>query len=148
MNDKDEVTAATGKSLTISGPETEIQRPHRRMFDMSLETKMAESQPTPIRRQAKGFMPMNGQVLVRLCTLEEMSESGVLFIPETAKEKPVEGIVLTTSRGRIDRNGNWIPTELEAADHVIFGKYSGAKLTLRGEEVRMLREDEILGVMR
>jgi chaperonin GroES len=120
----------------------------RRTFDMSLATKLETEKPEPIRRRATGFMPMSGQVLVRLCTEEEMSESGLLYIPGTAQEKPVEGVILAASAGRFDALGRWCPSEVEAGDRCLFGKYSGAKLVLRGEECRLMQESELLGLIR
>ena len=135
------------KALTIQEV-PQLQRAHRRAFDMSLATKLAEPKPEPMRRAAEGFMCLAGQVLTRLCTNEEMTDSGKLYIPETAQEKPVEGIVLGTSRGKWDRSGMWVPTEVAEGDRVLFGKYSGTKLVLRGEEVRLMREEELLLVIK
>jgi chaperonin GroES len=121
----------------------------RRTFDMSLSAKLAETQPEPIRRHAEGFMPLNGQVLVRMCTREEMSETGKLYIPATAQEKPIEGIVIAASEGRFDAlNGRWIPSQAQAGDRCLFGKYSGATIVLRGEEMRLMQESELLGLIR
>ncbi len=136
-----------GKTLALAEP-TEIQPRRPRTFDMSLRTKLAEAKPAPIRREAVGFMPMEGQVLVRLCTAEEMSESGVLFIPPTAQEKPIEGMVMAASRGRFDAQSRWIPSEVEVGDRCLFGKYSGAPIVLCGEEMRLMLESELLGLIR
>jgi chaperonin GroES len=76
-----------------------------------------------------------------------MTDSGLLYIPDSAQEKPVEGIVLGTSKGRWDRSGLFIPTEVQEGDRVLFGRYSGSELTLRGESVRLMREEELLLVI-
>lgn len=135
-----------GTALTIE--EREFAVPLRRTFNMSLATKLAEDKPAPIRRSAEGFCPLSGQVLVRLCTLEEMSETGRLFIPSTAQEKPIEGIVIAASEGRFDAVGLWRASEVRAGDRVLFGKYSGATVVLRGEEMRLMAESELLGLIR
>lgn len=123
--------------------------PRPRTFDVGLAKKLAEPQPEPMRRNAEGFMPLNGQLLVRMCTREEMSETGKLYIPETAQEKPIEGIVIAASDGRFDAmNGRWMPSQVQAGDRCLFGKYSGATIVLRGEEMRLMQESELLGLIR
>lgn len=125
----------------------ETQEP-RRTFDMSLAQKLEQPKPAPIRRSAEGFCPLSGQILVRMCTEEEMSETGRLYIPQTAQEKPIEGIIIAASQGRFDALGVWRPSEVQPGDRVLFGKYSGAKVVLRGEEMRLMAESELLGLIR
>jgi chaperonin GroES len=109
---------------------------------------MERPKPEPIRRAAETFTPMMGQVLVRMCTSEEMSETGKLYIPATAQEKPMEGIVVAASSGRFDLLERWVPSEVESGDRVLYGKYSGAAIVLRGEEMRLMSEAELLGIIR
>lgn len=138
----------TGMMCLSGAPATVMAQARPRTFDVSLAQKLETPKPEPVRRNATAFMPLAGQLLVRLCTEEEMSDSGILFIPQTAQEKPAEGIVLAASAGRLDRNGVWVASEVEPGDRVIFGKYSGANVVLRGEELRLMREDELLGLLR
>ena len=119
-----------------------------RAEEVHLTTVMELPKPEPIRRAAQTFTPLMGQVLVRMCTSEEMSETGMLYIPETAQEKPIEGIVVAASAGRFDLLGRWVPSEVEAGDRVLYGKYSGAAIVLRGEEMRLMSEGELLGIIR
>jgi len=116
--------------------------------EVQLARVMDLPKPAPIRRAAETFTPLMGQVLVRMCTSEEMSETGLLYIPETAQEKPIEGIVVAASAGRFDLLGRWVPSEVEAGDRVLHGKYSGAAIVLRGEEMRLMSEAELLGIIR
>jgi chaperonin GroES len=119
-----------------------------RAEEVQLARVMDLPKPEPIRRNAIGFTPLMGQVLVRMCTAEEMSETGMLYIPETAQEKPIEGIVVAASAGRFDLLGRWVPSEVETGDRVLYGKYSGAAIVLRGEEMRLMSEAELLGIIR
>lgn len=144
---EDEVKEEKGLTVVIPGA-GQIEPAIRRTFDMSLEQKLAEPKPDPMRRKATGFMPLQGQILVRMCTQEEMSESGELFIPETAREKPMEGVVMAASAGRFDRGGFWVKSEVEPGDRVLYGKYSGSAIVLRGEEMRLMKEEELLGLIR
>ena len=119
-----------------------------RAEEVHLARVMELPKPEPIRRAAETFTPLMGQVLVRMCTAEEMSETGKLYIPASAQEKPMEGIVVAASAGRFDLLGRWVPSEVEAGDRVLYGKYSGAAIVLRGEEMRLMSEAELLGIIR
>ena len=72
---------------------------------------------------------------------------GGLYIPDTAKEKPQEGQVLAVGNGKLLENGSRIAIDLNAGDRVLFGKYAGTEVKLDGEELLILREDDILGVV-
>lgn len=98
--------------------------------------------------------PLHDRVLVRRFAESEARSAGGLHIPEMAREKPIEGEVLAVGQGRILENGTKIPLDVRPGDRVLFGKFAGTKvpesaypgITLeRGEEVTILREDEILG---
>jgi chaperonin GroES len=90
--------------------------------------------------------PLNNRVLVK--RIEELSRTpGGLFLPDTAKEKPVEGEVLAIGEGRIDDNGKLVPMNVAVGDRVVFSKYSGTEIKLEGEEYLLMREDDILGVV-
>ncbi len=90
--------------------------------------------------------PLFDRVLVKRVEEPSKTASG-LFLPESAKEKPVRGEVLATGNGRVSDNGDITALTVKVGDHVIFGKYSGTEIKLDGEERLILREDDILGVV-
>ena len=90
--------------------------------------------------------PLNDRVLVRRMDPEEKVKGGII-IPDTAKEKPLEGKVVAVGAGRLDENGKRIPMEVKAGDRVLVGKYAGTEVKLDDVEHVLLREDEILGIV-
>ena len=142
-----EQSAALAKEK-MEGLVTSVRGQRIRPEEVHLERVMGLPKPEPILRAAETFTPMMGQVLVRMCTSEEMSETGKLYIPATAQEKPMEGIVVAASSGRFDLLERWVPSEVESGDRVLYGKYSGAAIVLRGEEMRLMSEAELLGIIR
>jgi len=90
--------------------------------------------------------PLHDRVIVRRLGEEEKSAGGII-IPDTAKEKPVQGEVVAVGKGKILENGDIRPLDVKAGDTVIFSKYAGTEIKLDGEEVMMMREDDILGVI-
>jgi len=90
--------------------------------------------------------PINDRVLVRRMDPEEKVKGGII-IPDTAKEKPLEGKVVAVGAGRLDENGKRIPMEVKAGDRVLVGKYAGTEVKLDDVEHVILREDEILGIV-
>jgi chaperonin GroES len=90
--------------------------------------------------------PLNDRVLVQ--RLEEMTVTkGGIFIPDTAKEKPVEGKVIAAGPGKVNDQGNRLPLNVKAGDRILFGRYAGSEIKIEGEEYLMMREDDILGVI-
>jgi chaperonin GroES len=90
--------------------------------------------------------PLNDRVLV-LRIEEEEKTSGGIIIPDTAKEKPLEGKVVAAGPGRTDENGKLIPLEVKKNDRVLFGKYAGSEIKVDGVEHLIMREDDILGII-
>jgi chaperonin GroES len=90
--------------------------------------------------------PMNDRVLV-LRTEQEQKTTGGIIIPDTAKEKPQEGKVISAGPGKIDEHGKRIPLEVKAGDRVLFSKYSGTEIKIDGVEHLFMREEDILGVL-
>jgi chaperonin GroES len=72
---------------------------------------------------------------------------GGIIIPDTAKEKPQEGVVEAVGNGKILENGTRLAMEVKEGDHILFGKYSGTEIKLDGQEYLILREDEVLGIL-
>ena len=90
--------------------------------------------------------PLNDRVLVRRMDPEEKMKGGII-IPDTAKEKPLEGKVVAVGAGRIDEDGKRVPMEVKAGDRVLVGKYAGTEVKIDDVEHVILREDEILGIV-
>ncbi|HXH72946.1 MAG TPA: co-chaperone GroES [Mariprofundaceae bacterium] len=90
--------------------------------------------------------PLHDRVIVRRLDEEHKSAGGII-IPDTAKEKPVQGEVIAAGKGKILENGEVRPLDVKAGDRVIFSKYAGTEIKLDGQEVLMMREDDILGVI-
>ncbi|MBI4508791.1 MAG: co-chaperone GroES [Deltaproteobacteria bacterium] len=90
--------------------------------------------------------PLQDRILVRRVQEEEKTKGGII-IPDTAKEKPVEGEVVAVGSGKAMEGGKIKPVEVKTGDRVLFGKYSGTEIKLEGTEHLILREDEILGVI-
>ena len=90
--------------------------------------------------------PLNDRILV-LRIEEEQKTSGGIFIPDTAKEKPLEGKIIAAGPGKIDDKGNRVPMAVKENDKVLFGKYAGTEIKLNGVEHLIMREDDILGII-
>jgi chaperonin GroES len=90
--------------------------------------------------------PLHDRVIIR--RLEESeAKLGSLYIPDSAKEKPQRGEVVAVGAGKMLDSGDRVPPEVKAGDQVLFGKYSGSEVKVDGQEVLIVREDEILGVL-
>lgn len=90
--------------------------------------------------------PLHDRVVIKRME-EEQTTPGGIVIPDTAKEKPVRGKVLAVGNGKIMENGQVRPLDVKAGDVVLFGKYSGTEVKVDGEEVLVMREDDIMGVL-
>jgi chaperonin GroES len=92
------------------------------------------------------FRPLHDRVLVRRIEAEEKTRGGII-IPDTAKEKPVEGEVLAVGPGLCGDDGRLHPLGVRAGDRVLFGKWSGAEVVIEGEERVIMKESDILGIL-
>ncbi|SEM19539.1 chaperonin GroES [Roseovarius azorensis] len=92
------------------------------------------------------FIPLHDRVLVRRIEGDDKT-SGGLIIPDTAKEKPQEGEVVSVGTGARDEDGNRIAMDVKAGDRILFGKWSGTEIKLDGEDLMIMKESDILGVM-
>ena len=91
--------------------------------------------------------PLYDRIVVkRIEDSTEKTASG-LFIPDSAKEKPQEGEVIAVGAGKRNDDGKLIPLDVKAGDRILFGKYSGSEIRIDGEELLIMREDEVLGVL-
>lgn len=90
--------------------------------------------------------PLHDRVLVKRIE-EEPARRGGIIIPDSAKEKPQKGKVLAVGKGKVSEDGKKIPLDVKAGDRVLFGKYSGSEVTLDGEDLLILKEEDVLGVL-
>ena len=90
--------------------------------------------------------PLQDRLIVKRIGDEEKSKGGII-IPDTAKEKPMEGVVVAVGKGRIADDGRLISMDVKKGDRVLFGKYAGTEVKIDSEELLIMREDDILGVL-
>jgi len=93
------------------------------------------------------FKPLHDRVLVRRVESDEKT-SGGLIIPDSAKEKPAEGEVVSVGNGAKDDDGERIAMDVKAGDKILFGKWSGTEVTIDGEELLIMKESEVLGIIK
>ena len=92
------------------------------------------------------FRPLHDRVVVKRIEAEDKSKGGII-IPDTAKEKPQEGEVVAVGPGGRDENGKLIAMDLKAGDRVLFGKWSGTEVKLEGDDLLIMKESDIMGVI-
>lgn len=92
------------------------------------------------------FRPLHDRVLVRRIE-EEAKTAGGIIIPDTAKEKPMEGEVIAVGPGGRDESGKLIPLDVKVGDRILFGKWSGTEVKMDGEELLIMKESDILGII-
>ena len=92
------------------------------------------------------FRPLHDRVLVRRINAEEKTAGGII-IPDTAKEKPQEGEIVAAGPGARNEKGELVPAEVKRGDRVLFGKWSGTEVKIDGEELIIMKESDILGVL-
>jgi chaperonin GroES len=92
------------------------------------------------------FRPLHDRVVVRRIESEEKTAGGII-IPDTAKEKPQEGEVIAVGPGARDEQGKLQPLDLKAGDRVLFGKWSGTEVKIDGEELMIMKESDVMGVI-
>jgi len=92
------------------------------------------------------FRPLHDRILVKRVEEEEKTKGGII-IPDSAKEKPIEGKVIAVGNGKRLEDGKLATLEVKAGDRVLFGKYSGTEIKLDGDEHLILREEDVLGIL-
>jgi chaperonin GroES len=90
--------------------------------------------------------PLQDRILVQRVKEEGKTKGGII-IPDTAKEKPIEGKVIAAGTGKLSEEGKRIALEVKKGDRILFGKYSGTEVKIEGEEYLIMREDDVLGVI-
>jgi chaperonin GroES len=93
------------------------------------------------------FTPLHDRILVRRIEENETVRGGII-IPDTAKEKPQEGEVISVGKGKSNDEGKVFPLDVKKGDRVLFGKYSGTEIRIDGEELLIMREEEVLGILK
>jgi len=92
------------------------------------------------------FRPLHDRVVVRRIEAEEKTAGGII-IPDTAKEKPMEGEIIAVGPGARDEQGKLVPLDVKAGDRILFGKWSGTEIKLDGEELLIMKESDIMGIV-
>jgi chaperonin GroES len=96
---------------------------------------------------ATTFTPLHDRILVRRLEEGETMRGGII-IPDSAKEKPQEGQVISVGKGKSNDEGKVFPLDVKPGDNILFGKYSGTEIKLDGEEFLIMREEEVLGIVK
>ena len=91
--------------------------------------------------------PLHDRLIVKRLEDDAEQQVGSIIIPDTAKEKPQQGKVMTAGKGKVKEDGGLLPMDVKAGDTILFGKYSGQEIKIDGEEYLIMREDEVLAVM-
>jgi chaperonin GroES len=92
------------------------------------------------------FRPLHDRVVVKRVESEEKTKGGII-IPDTAKEKPQEGEIVAVGSGARDEAGKLVPLDVKAGDRVLFGKWSGTEVKLNGEDLLIMKESDIMGII-
>ncbi len=92
------------------------------------------------------FRPLHDRVVVRRIDADHKTAGGII-IPDTAQEKPQEGEIVSVGPGARNDRGELVPTELKAGDHVLFGKWSGTEVKIEGEDLLIMKESDVMGVI-
>jgi chaperonin GroES len=90
--------------------------------------------------------PLHDRVIVKRMEEEEKTKGGII-IPDTAKEKPIEGKVIAVGSGKVTEDGKRIPLQVKEGDRILFGKYAGTDIKIEGEEHLIMREDDIIAIV-
>ena len=90
--------------------------------------------------------PLHDRIIVERLEEETTTASGII-IPDSAKEKPMQGDVISVGKGKVTEDGKVLPLDVKVGDKVLFGKYSGTEIKIEGKEFLMMREDDVLGVV-
>ena len=90
--------------------------------------------------------PLYDRLIVKRLEEEEKTKGGII-IPDTAKEKPIEGKVIAVGKGRINKDGTKIPMEVEKGDRILFAKYAGTEVKIDGEEHLIMKEDDVIAII-
>ena len=102
--------------------------------------------PATAPTTAKTIRPLHDKIIVKRIEEGEQKVGGII-IPDTAKEKPQQGKVIAVGKGKVEKDGKVTPLDVKEGDTILFGKYSGQEIKLDGDELLIMREEEVLGVI-
>jgi chaperonin GroES len=119
---------------------------HSTVFLKNLEMAAGNRTLTPLQGDLMTFRPLQDRVVVRRVDPEQKTAGGI-FIPDTAQEKPMEGTVVAVGPGARSEDGKLCPLDVAVGDGVLFGKWSGTEITLDGEQLIIIRETDLMGVV-
>ncbi|MDD3125893.1 MAG: co-chaperone GroES [Candidatus Kapabacteria bacterium] len=91
--------------------------------------------------------PLYDRIIVKSSAPEEITKGGII-IPDTAKEKPMQGVVVATGTGKMTEDGKLVPLQVKTGDQVIYGKYSGTEISVEGEDYLMMRESDVFAIVK
>jgi chaperonin GroES len=111
-----------------------------------LEARRPPGAPGHIKEDPVKIRPLQDRIIVKRLEGEEKTKGGII-IPDTAKEKPIEGKVIAVGNGKVLEDGKVRPLDIKAGDKILFSKYAGTEIKLDGEEHLIMREEDILGVI-
>jgi chaperonin GroES len=120
---------------------------HQAMFSASQNINLEQISRRSINMAATSFTPLHDRILVRRLEEGESIRGGII-IPDSAKEKPQQGEVISVGKGKSNDEGKTFPLDVKAGDTILFGKYSGSEIKLDGEEFLIMREEEVLGILK
>ena len=103
--------------------------------------------PTATASAATTFTPLHDRILVRRVEEADTVRGGII-IPDTAKEKPQEGEVISVGKGKSNDEGKVFPLDVKAGDRILFGKWGGTEIKIDGEDFLIMKEDEVLGILK
>jgi chaperonin GroES len=99
-----------------------------------------------LKENDMAFRPLHDRILVRRVEAEEKTAGGII-IPDTAKEKPMEGEIIAAGAGARDESGKLVPLDVKVGDRILFGKWSGTEIRLDGEDLLIMKESDVMGVI-
>src|SRR5215211_259190 len=131
-----ELALANGSANQLSAQAFQVRRTPRDVRPSVMRKIMAKLK----------FRPLHDRVVVRRIEADEKTKGGII-IPDTAKEKPSEGEIIAVGPGGRDENGKLIPIDVKAGNRVLFGKWSGTEVKVEGEDLLIMKESDIMGVL-
>ena len=138
MNDVTQVLRAIGRGEGSAAEDF--------LINLAVGRPFAAFSGAKTRKDDMSFRPLHDRVVVKRLEGEEKTKGGII-IPDTAKEKPQEGKVVAVGPGGRDENGKLTPLDVKAGDCVLFGKWSGTEVKIDGEELLIMKESDIMGVV-